>query len=390
MYSSSEPAARSFLVRVARLEMMGAPALDALERMLVDPDAYTRNAAARALAGMHNPEAAARLIAAFLRHDRPQLDARSLTRLGKTAALPPSMLPRLDQVRHFERSALIRAWLRRRTPEAEAMVETVFASWEHAVVLGEAAVESMAGWGDLRPLRDALARPLPAAPPAVPFKPADLQIAAAHQLALAGDADGLDRLRAWVRDRSTIRAGEAVLRLALLAHPDGVGPAARLLRGRGGQTLELALDAAERYRTPVLAPALLAAAAKPGRAQDVIAALGWIVDAEFASRRAEPTAPQLAALASALDPGLRYASGAPLTLAILAEELVSRDDGPRSGAAYNLRAITGEDHGFDLADDLAGNLAAIEAWRARAQDEAPIGRGGWAVLGAPLAPPAPP
>ncbi|MCW5808126.1 MAG: hypothetical protein KIT31_37590, partial [Deltaproteobacteria bacterium] len=65
----------------------------------------------------------------------------------------------------------------------------------------------------------------------------------------------------------------------------------------------------------------------------------------------------------------------------------SPDAGPRTHAAWQLRAITGEDHGYLLGEDLVGNLDAIDAWRARAKNPAPIGDGGWAFLGAPLPPP---
>jgi hypothetical protein len=73
---------------------------------------------------------------------------------------------------------------------------------------------------------------------------------------------------------------------------------------------------------------------------------------------------------------------------MLAEALAALDAGPRIAAAWNLRAITGEDQCFDLDDDLAGNLAAIEAWRARARDPAPLAPGGWAFRGTPLPRPA--
>jgi hypothetical protein len=384
---AGDAAARGFRARLARLEMIGAPARDALERQLTSADAPTRNAAARVLAGMTDLDAAARLIAAFLRHDRPQLDASTLARLGKAAHLPPSMLPTLDQVRPFERGALVRTLFRQRSTEAEQLIEPIFAGFEST--LAEAAIDGMATWGDPSWLRDVMARPPMTAPRSLPrdFHPVDVRPHAAYHLALAGDGAAIEALRAWAGDRSSARAAQAVMRLSWLAHPDGIAPAAKLLRRSRGEALELALDAAEVYRSPALVPALFALAERVSQvAEEAHTAIAWIVDR---STTEQPTITRLRPLAEALDPERRFACGMPLTLAVLAAELTSGDAGPRIAAAYNLRAITGEDHGFDLEDDLAGNLTAIEAWRERARDPAPVGAGGWAFRDTPLPPPPP-
>lgn len=386
-------AARAFAAGVARLEMIGGRALDVVEQQLRHADATTRNAAARILAGMRAPEAAARLIAAYLHHDRPQLVARYLARLGKSSPVPPSALPRLDQVRPFERSALVRALFRRPGPEAESMIEPIFGGFES--VLAEAAIAGMATWGEPARLRAVMNGP-PMSAPHLPreLQPLDVRPVAAFHLALLADDEALDRLRAWTRERRPLTAARAVQQLAYLAHVDGVERCATLLGGRRGEALDLALDAAEVYRTPMLAPALLALAERDGARRDratgeprsiePLTALSWIV---AATADQPPRADRLRAQADALVADHRYASGAPLTLAILATELWRLDEGPRAGAAHNLRAITGEDHGFDLDDDLAGNLDAIAAWTERARAPAPLAPGGWAFLGRPVAPP---
>jgi hypothetical protein len=278
--------------------------------MLSSSDADTGNAAARALSAMHAPDAAARLADAYRRREHPQLSEGHLARLGKASPVPAGVLPRLDEVRHFERGALMRALLRRRLPDAEALVEATFDDWELAMVVGPATIDSVAGWRDPELLRTVLSRPIPEAPPALPFAAYELRSLAARHLALAGDADALALLCAWATDRSAERAADAALHLALLAHPAGVAPVARLLRGRSTRALELALDAAERYRTPLLASALAAAAARRGRREEVVTTLSWIVDPETASRRFDPPLAELEALAGRLDPALRYAAHA--------------------------------------------------------------------------------
>lgn len=403
-----EASASAFRARVARLEMIGPRARDALEQQLESADPIRLDAAARALAGMTDPDAAARLAAAFLRHgrpgtgDRPQLSARHLARLGKAAPLPPGVLPPLDRVRPFERAALVRALFRRPSAEARRLIDPIFGGLEST--LAEAALDGMAAWDDLSVLRDVMSRPPMAAPRSLPraFHPVDVRPHAALHLALAGAPDGLEALRGWAADRGAPHAAQAALRLAWLAHPDGVAATARLLRARG-EALDLALDAASIYRTPLLAEALLSLAQRATRSSawtrvspgaDALRALSEMAEAPPPlgaplPRPEEPATSRLRARlrAEALDPALRFSSGAPLTLSVLAEELASVHAAVRTAAAHNLRAITGEDHGFDVEDDLAGNLAAIEAWRTRARDLAPIGRGGWAYAGAPLPPP---
>lgn len=380
-----EGAARAFVAQTARLEMIGASALDALERALVDRDANRRNAAARALAGMTTPEASARVADAFRRRDRPQLAASTLARLGRDAALDPAVLPRLDEVRPFERAALVRAQFRRRGPAAEALLPSILAGFES--VVAEAAIVGIAGWGDPALLREVMSGPpmrgaanLPAA-----LQPDDVRVDAAFFLALDGADDALSQLRAWAEERPSARAGRAVRHLAYLAHPDGVAPTGRLLGSRSRAARDGAFDAAAAYATPRLAPALLAIV--EGRAGDDRDDARALL-AELAGTDAPAETPTIRAALARLDPARRYRRGRPLTMAILAEELTTLDAGPRGSAAWNLRASSGDDHGFDLDDDLAGNLVAIAAWRARADDPAPIGDGGWAFRGAALPAPA--
>lgn len=383
----NEAAARAFRVRIARLEMFGARARDALAQQLTNANAATRNAAARVLSGMRDPDAAIRLAAAFRRHDQPQLDASCLARLGKDAPLTPSMLPLLDEVRPFERSALVRALFRRQSDEAVRLIEPIFTGFES--LLAEAAIDGMATWGDPSWLRDVIARPPMTAPASLPrdFHPVDVRPHAAYYLVLSGDPSALDAVLAWATDSSRARAAQAVLRLAWLAYPDGVAPTAKLLRGRGGEAMELALDAAGIYSSPLLAPELFVLAERRGAVKDdALSTLSWM--AEIATE--DPLLGRLRTRVDTLDRDRRFKCGVPLTLAALAEDLTSRDSLPLARAGRNLRAITGEDLGFDPDDDLAGNLPAVDAWRVRTRDEAPMGHGGWAFRGQPLPPPSPP
>jgi hypothetical protein len=89
-----------------------------------------------------------------------------------------------------------------------------------------------------------------------------------------------------------------------------------------------------------------------------------------------------------LDPALRYLRGTALGLEALTGCLTSPHTGPVRSGAYNLRAMTGEDGGFDPDDDLIENLEGLAFWRDRARRPGPLAPGGWAFAGRPL--PAPP
>jgi hypothetical protein len=88
-------------------------------------------------------------------------------------------------------------------------------------------------------------------------------------------------------------------------------------------------------------------------------------------------------------PPNRFAQVAePVTLALLAANLSDVANPERAAtASYQLRAMTGEDHGFVSDQDIIANLDAIAAWAERAAQPLAVEPGGWAFAGHAMPPP---
>jgi hypothetical protein len=382
--------ARAFARRIAEVAASGDEGLRVLEAGLRDAgslrdDAALRaNTAARILSAIAVPRAAELLLAAMRRENR--LDASHLQRLARTQQV--EHWPALDAVPDRVKGDLALAIAGNDTALLDQIVDG------HHGVRPQLVVPVLAARSDLERLRTVAARP----PDTVPrgrdrmlFADDDAAPLAAAYLALAGDSDAVESLVAMTRDSRHPYAGPAVMHLGRLGHPRAVEPAARLFKARKLDTVALALDAASALGTPQLGTALLdLVAARRGAAaystgtvsEDAARVVDELVGADAARN---PLA--LRTKLQELDPALRYRNGQPLTLARLAHELASPHAGPRAQAAWGLRAATGEDHGYALDDDLAANVAAIDAWQTRARDPEPMGSGGWAFLGTRIAPP---
>jgi hypothetical protein len=240
--------------------------------------------------------------------------------------------------------------LRRPTPEARRFVQDVLASDD--IELAPVAIDAAASWGDAALLAEILQR-APAERPPVPFPIADPRLDAAFRLDLLGDGRGLTFLAGLARGDDREAAAPAVVRLAWLALPDVVDPALDLLRSSSEESIGQALDAASSLRAAALGPALADLSGNRGLADsDLPEDARRVLDAITGRRRVED-----------LEPGRRYAHGEPLTLLHLTSELLSPHQPVAHAAASNLRAITGQDHGFDSGADLIANIDAISSWR---------------------------
>lgn len=407
-------AARRFLGRLETFRLGGDQALDALERSMSFTDPAATDAAAHIMVALDEPRATERFLSLVERFGSgakpgtvPSIQPKHLARLGRRSPLPPGRLPPVEKLRRADHPAHASVLFSRPNDEAGAYLDSLLASPNWTSV--EAAIEGIAKWPDPDLLRKILDAPPLAKPPGWPadLAPVDVRPHAALHLALLGHADGLERLLEFAHDKNWDRAATAVIRLSWLAHPAGVAPTAALLRSRSNEAVGLALDAVVAYAAAALGLAVIDLAerkikAKNTLADDAITTLAeWIAGASIErverltdvpgdvmteAERRDALAVARDALAK-LDAKLRYREGLPLTLAQLADELTHKDDGPRIAAAYQLRAITGEDYGYDPKDDIIANVEAIEAWRKRAERNDPITPGGWAFLGKPLDPP---
>ncbi len=226
---------------------------------------------------------------------------------------------------------------------------------------------------------------------------------AAMVLALRGDEAARASLVEQANDPAPPRSAPAVLRLAYLADPDGVAPARSLLATTDEEALGTALDAcaaygaaalvepllevARRGRSELSADALTIASAITGASiDDLVIDLSAIGEVIVDVRARDRAILRSRTALGELDRSLRYRGGRPLSLAILADDLTSPHFGPHTHAGWGLPAITGEDHGLVVGDDLIANADAVAAWQGRAHAIA-LAPGGWARRGVPIEPP---
>jgi len=272
-------------------------------------------------------------------------------------------------------------------------------------VLAEYAIAAIARWHEPRLLRMVMDAWKPTSTDVTPLDvpdlhPGDPRLEAAFRLALDGDRSGVDFLmetatptRPTADDRH--RAVDAVIHLGALAWPGAIAPVAELLQTRNKYFLEMTLSAASALRAAALVPSLLDLAVRPRIAREVAEQAFLIVEeitgrapsgsqpTETAAARQKMMLTQRTALLD-LDPALRYLRGIAVGLDALTRCLTSPHAGPVASGAYNLRAITGEDGGFDPDDDLIANLDGLAFWRERARRPGPMEPGAWAFAGAPL------
>lgn len=409
-------AARRFRAIIDRFRHGGPAAVDALERAAVDSDPWRAESAVRIYSALDDPAVVSRFITFFIRVTSapggPSIDARHLRRLGRER---PVAFDILDRVKSVQRVYVIFPMFRYPNDEARALLDELLADQDDFAL--REAMNGIAGWGEPDLIRKVLAAP-PIQPPAdleSPIEgspqalwPKDVRPHAAFLLAQLGEAGGLEALARFAADRDGRLAAEAVTRLGWLAHPTGIPSTAALLRSRSNDAVSAAIEAAADYAAAALAPALIDLIERRARARNTIpddainvlaTGIGDVtlpdeissvigVEGHHVGESGRRQAAQLLRTAvGELDPALRYRQARPLTLVQLAEDLLSRHDGPRATAAYQLRAVTGEDHGADPDDDIIANVPAIDAWRARATRPGPVPPGGWAFLGRPLPPP---
>jgi hypothetical protein len=334
-----------------------------------------------------------------------------LRKLGRHAPLPDAAWDLVPRVHPSDQGALVHALLTWPSSAAEQRWrELVTGDFDTYVV--EQGIIAVARWNRPELLRALLAeprRPIPASMKSLPLdlKPGDIRLEAAFRLALCGDHDAVEFLIAESAAREVRQSVDAIIHLTYLGLPIAIPLLERHLIGRSNYAVEYAMSAAGTLGSPLLGAALCALAEHPKARgvpsipDEALRVLGSITGKHNAPHmgddgsatphalRKRAALVQHTALAD-LDPALRYHEGLPLTLAALVADLTSPHQGPVTDAAYTLRAITGEDFGFDPDDDLIGNLDALNAWRARAAQPSPVAPGEWAFRGRKLPPPATP
>jgi hypothetical protein len=330
-----------------------------------------RDVAARLLAAVADARAAEALLAAYRADISPAVSY--LEYLGLTTPLPTGAFAYFGEAREAERSSLTRALLRRPSAEGHVLLDALVAADDLAAGPALSAAGEWLEPARLRALADGPRRPsdMPA------WLAPDLRREVAMCLALRGEADGVARLERWARGEDEGDPGPALNALAELAWPGALPLVAQTLAmAKDANTVALAAAAAGTLGVPALVEPLLLTALRAPVPPDGIPLEAEAIVRSIVGNR-DPRS---------LSPTLRHRDGEPITLATLAVELESRHAGPRRRASGQLRAVTGEHHGYDPDLDFVANLDAIDAWQARARDPAPLSPGGWAWWGRPLPP----
>lgn len=373
-------------------------AIDIAWAELTSDDDERANAAARVLAELPDTRAGDCLLDAY---DQPgveyRLAAEPLARLGVRRPVPTRLWDYAQRTTARARDGAIRAVLKCPTDTGRVLLADLVTDDEW---LGPIAVRSVAGWH-----RPKLLHAIAGSPKSLPGS----RIAALTELAASGVAEAVVRLVGQAMAEDPGQAGDACYALSQLARPEGIGAVVRLLRDHDAAVVGLASSAARLYRAAVLGPRLIELIDGPAGAGGAdrrwlaeesmrilheltgVRAVERYDDSGFLTRDALVNAAAVyrRALVS-LDPRLRYLMGQPLALRHLADLLLSPHTGPATAAAVSLRAITGEDHGYDVEADLIANAGAIRAWQKRAADSKLLEPGGWAEAAGPLPPPEPP
>jgi hypothetical protein len=353
------------------------------------PAAIRRRAAVRLLLEMPDPAALTSVLNLYQRTGAT-LDPYLLVHVGASGQpVPPEVWGFLAASPEPERGAMMHALLRSPSPEASDLLKRWIAQLDRGAVQ---ALRAASRWCDLDDLRCIADGPQRVAAGLPRWLTSDLRVEAAFQLALRErEADGGEGIRRLDRWADGLDAGDmpgALARLALLAWPSAVPKVAAALRSQDAHAVAIATEAASVLAAGELVEPLLDLAARVDApiAPDGLPAgeSALAVAAEITGVGGVPSVEACRRASRSLDPAARYRLGEPLTLGHLTADLTSRHDGERLRGAFNLRAITGEDHGYDPRLDFIANVEPIAAWRQRAESPSPIAAGGWLWRGRPI------
>ncbi len=385
----------------------GAASLPVLEAELENPRADRYNPATRLLIELRLPEPLRKLNEKVIQSRKPVLSYSNLRLLWLAVPPPSDLVKKWMEV--WEILPVLRALLYQPSNEACSALDRILKFSDQR--LTSFAVEASWRWIDKDLLQQIMHQPpLPSTLPGnfVSLVSKDNRSTAAFYLALTGDMEAVSFLESIPAGTDKQQAAYACHFLSLLALPNMLKPAETLLKSDDGDAVAMTLSAAANTGSAALIPALMDLSGKRvfseiygyNLADEAVRVLRELIghpldqlneDYDIDSIPAEFTEAfrhQAIAIAQAalpnLNPSKRYRLGEPLTLSHLVEDLLSPHSGPRQNAAWNLHAITGEDHGFNLDDDLIDNVLAIAAWRKRAERPEPLSPGGWAFLGQPL------
>lgn len=381
-------------------------ALQILKNALGSNNVLHRNTAARLLVEVDDRDADIYLVNYLQPYQEPFLEPVTLRLLGSKLHIHEKLWRTLIDLRPFQQTALLEGLLERQTETGLEYITHQMAS-KNLSTISNVIVKMLAHWKKNDLLEEIMGNPFPLVNQDLPYWLAkDLRLEAAFYLALSGKRNGIEFLERIASDPDSIQAAQATVQLAWLAWPAAITPTIALLGSTDTHTVSSALHAASILSCVAFGSKLLDLANRldvsepisgislPDEAIRILEKISGKPMPEYMIEYVHGTTPdtftestRLRAISyydealRELDAARRYDHGKPITLPRLAENLLSPHNGIKQTAAYNLRAITGNDYGFDTDLDLIANLPAIIAWRERAKQSDPLTPGGWAFAG---------
>lgn len=409
MYSGATPtpadrlnAAAKFRHLMDEFKKGGTSSLKLINSELHSQDGYRKNTAARILLQIAHMPSLISLSKQILQTNKPQLEIQLLQQLWQL--MPPS----IEEFKHFldigkwERVPMAGALLAQPTPQTEQLIALIESSKDYGVI--STAINAISRWPNSESM---LSKYLNHSliDDSETFWIVDTKILAAFFLGLQGSDDAAQFLKNAANNKQGLQAVHACGYLVLLASPDAVLPLKSLLHSTNADVVARAIEPAATIGAATLLEdlALVAKRDEYSPAYDMqigdeaVKAVKYIVGGELTDREPEYVwesiperftskyknwaAEQALVSARSFDLEKRYRLGQPITLAVFADELLSPHVHISNAAAYNLRAITGEDYGYKTDDDLLNNLESVIAWKKRAANPQPLVPGGWAYMG---------
>jgi hypothetical protein len=355
-----EAAARAFVAEAPSFLAAGAEALTVAERQLEGPYAAV---ATRTLLQSTDPAVIVRVLAAYGEPERRRLPSDQLAVLGRQQPVDDDVLAAYRQLPTASRRHELHVVLRRGTSEARAELQRLLGSASEAEAA--AALRAARRWVSRELLLE------------LSQSATSVGCEACFQLGLTGDTGGTSSLeqRGLVPGAAGARACRY---LALLAYPGTIPCLAAQLTSRDAEAVALALHSVRLLGAWKVGPVLVDLIERRDLDEELLEQCGVALadltgvplpedDQDVPSFYADVLSHGDADLrywVRPASPHLRRAAE-PVTLDALVDSLSDvRNPELVEAAAYQLRAMTGEDHGFEPEEDIVANIAAIDAWRA--------------------------
>jgi hypothetical protein len=393
---------------IANLKSANQLSFEAIRAEIYSQDVYRRNLAVKILIELDDRDALINLSQGVIQHSTtPQLSPSTLKQLW--TSVPPTLVDLEDMIisERWERIPLIQAKISCIEQHDLLVFDMIGKYKDQNAMLAAFASVYRCKYAETiltKYMTHGFGENINDQPQYYP----NIRLTASFFLALIGNQSGLSALLELAHNGYNYDAAYACYYLSMLATPQAITPVRHLLQSPDPEIVIFALLAAKNLSSNTLIPDLLSTVRRNDycasndsyigdEALKVIRGIRGDILAtgyeEFETGAIPPKYTQeykesfITSAMSTFVPTYsedRYRLGERITLITLVNDLFSPSANYREASAYSLQAITGEDHGFRLEDDLIENVEAILAWRERANNPFPLSPGGWSYMGNPI------